>query len=128
MEQKMKKNDIILIGGILVLALLAYAGMTFFQGANTHDAEAVVLIDGVEYGSFPLDTDVVEHIELPDGSYNVLEIKDGKADVTEASCPDGICVNHRAVSRQKQSITCLPNKLVVEIRNGEVSDVDAVTN
>lgn len=128
MEQKTKKNDIILIGGILVLALVAYVGMTFFQGANTHDAEAVVLIDGVEYGSFPLDTDVVERIELPDGSYNVLEIKEGKADVTEASCPDGICVNHRAVSRQKQSITCLPNKLVVEIRNGEASDVDAITN
>ena len=128
MEQKTKKNDIILIGSILVLALLAYVGMTLFQGANTHDAEAVVLIDGVEYGSFPLDKDMVERIELPDGSYNVLEIKEGKADVTEASCPDGICVNHRAVSRQKQSITCLPNKLVVEIRNGEVSDVDAITN
>ena len=128
MEQKTKKNDIILIGGILVLALLAYVGMTLFQGVNTHNAEAVVLIDGVEYGSFPLDTDTVERIELPDGSYNVLEIKEGKADVTEASCPDGICVNHRAVSRQKQSITCLPNKLVVEIRNGEVSDVDAITN
>ena len=128
MEQKETKNDIILIGAILVLALFAYVGMTFFQSANTHDAEAVVLIDGAEYGSFPLDTDVAERIELPDGAYNVLEIKAGKADVTEASCPDGICVSHRAVSKQKQSITCLPNKLVVEIRNGEVSDVDAVTN
>ena len=59
MEQKTKKNDIILIGAILVLALVAYVGITLFQGANTHDAEAVVLIDGVEYGRFPLDTDVV---------------------------------------------------------------------
>ena len=128
MEQKTKKNDIILIGAILVLALVAYVGITLFQGANTHDAEAVVLIDGEEYGSFPLDTDVVERLELPDGSYNVLVIENGKADVTEASCPDGICVNHRAVSKQNQSITCLPNKLVVEIRNGEASDVDAITN
>jgi len=124
----MKKNDMILIGVILGLALVVYLGMLLFQGANTHDAEAVVLIDGVEYGSFPLDTDTVERIELPDGSYNVLEIKEGKADVTEASCPDGICVNHRPVSKQKQSITCLPNRLVVEIRNGEASDVDAMTN
>ena len=128
MEQKKTKNDIILIGVILVLALLAYAGMTFVQGMNTHDAEAVVLIDGTEYGRFPLDTDVTERIELPDGTFNVLEIKGGKADVTAASCPDGICVNHRAVSKHKQSITCLPNKLVVEIRNGEASDVDAITN
>lgn len=128
MEQKAKRNDIILIGGILVLALAAYLGISFFQGASTHDAEAVVTIDGEEYGRFPLDTDVVEKIELPDGSYNVLEIKEGKADVTEASCPDGICVDHRAVDKQNQSITCLPNKLVVEIKNGEVSDVDAITN
>ncbi|MBR5565792.1 MAG: NusG domain II-containing protein [Roseburia sp.] len=128
MEQKTKKNDILLIGVILVLALAAYVGVSIFQDATTHNAEALVLIDGEEYGRFPLDTDVVERIELPDGSYNVLVIEEGKADVTEASCPDGICVNHRAVSRQKQSITCLPNKLVVEIRNGEESDVDAITN
>lgn len=128
MEQNKKRNDIILIGGILLLALVAYVGISFFQGANTHDAEAVVMIDGEEYGRFPLDTDIVERIELPDGSYNVLVIKEGKADVTEASCPDGICVNHKAVSKQSQSITCLPNKLVVEIQNGETSDLDAVTN
>lgn len=128
MEQNTKKNDILLIGAILILALAAYVGMNFWQGANTHDAEAVVLIDGEEYGSFPLSIDLTERIELKDGSYNVLVIADGKADITEASCPDGICVSHRAVSRQKQSITCLPNKLVVEIRNGEASDVDAFTN
>ncbi|MBQ8280111.1 MAG: NusG domain II-containing protein [Roseburia sp.] len=128
MEQNKKKNDIILIGAILVLALAAYLGISLFQGATTHDAEAVVTIDGEEYGRFPLDTDIVEKIELPDGSYNVLVIKDGKADVTEASCPDGICVNHRAVSKQNQSITCLPNKLVVEIKNGEPSDVDIITS
>jgi len=128
MEQKAKKNDIILIGAILLLALAAYMGVSLFQSANTRNPEAVVLIDGKEYGSFPLDADVVERIELSDGSYNVLVIKDGKADVVEASCPDGICVNHRAVSKQNQSITCLPNKLVVEIRNGEESEVDAITN
>lgn len=128
MEQKTKKNDILLIGAILVLALAAYVGTSIFQSVNTHNAKAVVLIDGEEYRSFPLDTDVVERIELPDGSYNVLVIEEGKADVTEASCPDGVCVNHRAVSKQNQSITCLPNKLVVEIRNGEEADVDAITN
>lgn len=128
MEQRGKKNDIILIGVILIMALAAYAGMNFWQGANTHNAEAVVLIDGEEYGRFPLNADMTKRIELPDGGYNVLEIKEGKADVTEASCPDGICVSHRAVSKQNQSITCLPNKLVVEIQNGDMSDVDAITN
>ena len=128
MEQNTKKNDILLVAVILVLALVAYFGMSIFQEANTHNAEAVVLIDGEEYGRFPLANDLTKRIELEDGSYNVLVIADGKADITEASCPDGICVSHRAVNKQNQSITCLPNKLVVEIRNGESSDVDAFAN
>ena len=128
MEDNKKKNDIILIGGGLILALVVYFVMTFFQGQATHNAKAVVTIDGEVYGSFPLDTDHVEKIDLPDGSYNILEIKDGKADITEASCPDGICVDHRAVNKQSQSIVCLPNKVVVEIESGEEAELDAVTN
>lgn len=128
MKNMEKRNDFILIAGILVLALAAYLGITYYQGANTENAVAVVTVDDVEYGRFPLDEDRIERIELSDGSYNILEIKDGKADVTEASCPDGICVNHRAVSKQNQSIVCLPNKVVVVIENGAEADVDTVTN
>ena len=128
MEENKKKNDLILIGVLLVVALVAYFCISFFQGANTKNGVAVVTIDDAEYGRFPLVVDTEERIELPDGSYNLLVIQDGKADVTEASCPDGICVNHRAISKQGQSIVCLPNKVVVEIENGEESDLDAVTN
>ena len=128
MEEKKTKNDLLLIGGALVLALVAYLIMTFFQGQATHNAMAVVTIDGKWYGSYSLAEDTIEKIELPDGSYNMLEIKEGKADITEASCPDGICVNHRAVSKQSQSIVCLPNKVVVEIESGEEPELDAVTN
>ena len=128
MEEKKTKNDLLLIGGALVLALVAYLIMTFFQGQATHNAKAVVTIDGKWYGSYSLAEDTIEKIELPDGSYNMLEIKEGKADITEASCPDKICVNHRDISKRGESITCLPNKVIIEIRNGESSDLDAITN
>lgn len=128
MEQDKRKNDVILIGILLMTALAAYLGMRFFQGAATKNGAAVVKIDETEYGRFPLAADTEERIELPDGSYNLLVIKEGKAEITEASCPDGICVNHRAISRQGQSIVCLPNKVVVEIENGGEPELDAVTN
>lgn len=124
----MKKNDWILMIALLAVAGLIGVGYTFIQGANTENAEAVVLIDGKEYGRFSLDKDREERIELSDGSYNILVIKDGKADMTEASCPDKICVNHRDISKRGESITCLPNKVIIEIRNGESSDLDAITN
>lgn len=128
MEKKTGKNDIILIGIILVVAVLAYVGIRYYQTVSTKSAVAVVKVHEKEYGRFPLNKDITEKIELTDGSYNLLEIKDGKADITEASCPDGICVNHRAVSKQNETIVCLPNEVVVEIENGEESDVDSMTN
>lgn len=123
----MKKNDWILIIGLIAIAVVIGVGYTLLQGNATENAVAVVSIDGKEYGRFPLDKDCEERIELEDGSYNILVIKDGKADMTEASCPDKICVNHRNISKKNESITCLPNKVIIEIENGEDSDLDAVT-
>lgn len=126
MEKRSRKNDMILILALLIVALIAYFGIGIYQEMNTRDGVAVITIDGVEYGRYPLAEDIVEKIELPDGAYNLLVIEDGQADVTEASCPDGICVNHREISKRGQSIVCLPNKVVVEIINGEESEIDFV--
>lgn len=128
MEEKKRKNDRLLIFGGLALALAGYLALTFFQNQATQNAQVVVTIDGEWYAAYPIDTDRIERISLPDGSYNVLEIKNGKAEISEASCPDGICVKHRAVNKQSQSIVCLPNKVVVEIESGEEAELDAVTN
>lgn len=128
METKKRKNDLILIAVFLAAAVSAYLGLLFFQGASTKSGVAVVTIHGAEYGRYPLTMDITERIKLSDGSYNVLEIKDGEAEITEASCPDGICVKHRPISRKGQSIVCLPNKVIVEIENGEASELDFITN
>lgn len=123
----MKKNDLILIGVITVLALSAFGGISLYSADSTKEAEAVVRVDGQEQGRYPLDKDRIVKIELADGSYNILEIKDGKADMTEATCPDKICVDHRPVNKRGESLVCLPNQVVVEIENGVGSEVDSST-
>ena len=50
--------------------------------------------------------------------YNIVEIKDGKVSVIEASCKNQVCVKHSPVSRSGESIVCLPNRLVVRIDSG----------
>lgn len=124
----MKKNDIILIAVLLAAALLTAVGMRIWQMNNTRDAaKVVVTIDGQVYGTYPLDEDRTERIELQDGSYNILTISDGYADVTEASCPDQICVKHNHIKYSKESIVCLPNKVVVTVEGGEDSEIDGTT-
>lgn len=124
----MKKNDVILIAGLLLAALAAFGGISWYLSAGTQKAEAVVEVDGQEEGRYPLDQDTSVEIQLEDGSYNRLEIKDGRAEITEASCPDKICVDHRPVSRRGESLVCLPNKVVVEIVNGQEAEVDGMTH
>ncbi len=111
---KIRKSDMLLC---LLIAVIALGMFLFFrfQSAVGSNGEAVVTIDGVEYGRYSLQKDRVEKISLPNGAYNVLEIKDGEADIIEASCPDGICVAHQKISRSDQTIVCLPNKMVVFI-------------
>lgn len=123
-DTQRKKNDLLLIIVLLIIALMIGIGYSCLQGMETKHPVAVVTVDGKEYGRFPLDKDREERIESSDGSYNILLIKDGVADMTGASCPDFICVNHRSIRKKNESITCLPNKVIITIENGDESELD----
>lgn len=122
----MKKNDVILVIALLAFALAAFGGVSLYSRLSMNKPEAVVYLDGVEQGRYPLSEDTTVEIRQGIG-WNILQIRDGKADITEASCPDKVCVNHRPVNGQGESLVCLPNKMVVEIENGEETGVDAGT-
>ena len=124
----MKKNDIILLALITVVTLITIGALRIWQISNTKEtAVAVVTIDGVVYGTYPLSNDYTERIEFPDGSYNILTISDGYADVTEASCPDQVCVHHNHIKYSGESIVCLPNRMIVEVKGGEENEIDGST-
>jgi hypothetical protein len=50
-------------------------------------------------------------------------VKDGTIFVTETDCHDKICLKTGAVSKNGQSIVCLPKKITVKII-GEDSEAD----
>lgn len=121
-DSDMKKNDIILA---IMILLTAGVGMLWYMGIGKQDAGTVtVTIDGELFGTYSLKKDQ----DIPIYNTNYLIIKDGQADMMEADCPDQICVDHKAISKNKETIVCLPNKVVVEVVGGEKADMDAVTN
>lgn len=120
----MKRNDLILIGTLLGIAAVLFLTM-FFVKRNTVNGEAVVLIEGVEYGRYPLSKDAV--IEIPGLlGENVLTIRDGKAHMSEAVCPDKICMDFGEIHYNTEMIVCRPGSIVVIIENGDPSELDAV--
>ena len=91
------------------------------KGANC----VVVKVDGKIEGTYSLGED--QEISI-NGGTNTLVIKNNRAKMKEADCPDQLCVNQKAISKNNESIICLPNKVVVEVESSENSEFDAVSN
>jgi hypothetical protein len=120
-----KKKDIILL---LVILFIALGGLLIFRITQKSGDMVVVAVDGVVTQEYPLNKDLTVDIKGVNGGTNHLVIKDGYADVTEASCPDKICVKSRKINKTGESIICLPNKVVVKIVGRDTPEVDGSTN
>ncbi|MCI5713616.1 MAG: NusG domain II-containing protein [Lachnospiraceae bacterium] len=124
-KKRFGKNDILFIGGILGIALLFMLLVFFLQ--NKEGACVEVTVDEKVYGTYDLN----ENQEIPitiDGEVtNVLTIKDGKAKMTDADCPDHLCMHQKAISKEKETIVCLPNKVVAEVTGSkEKQEFDSI--
>lgn len=119
----LKKKDGILI---LIVILVAAAAFLLHQFVGGNGGNVVkVKVDGKVTGTYSLDKD--QTIEI-NGGTNRLRIKNKEAKMIDADCPDQLCVHQKAVSKNHESIICLPNKVVVEVENGKVNEFDAVAN
>ena len=59
------------------------------------------------------------------------KIKDGKVTMISAQCPDQLCRKQGPVFRPGETIVCLPNKVVLEIKGSgetETKPLDATVN
>lgn len=112
---------------VIVLLMAAAAGaLAFLQFRQTPGAQARVLQDGQVVDILSLEQPGEHRYEAPGGGYNIVCIQDGAVSVTQADCPDQICVRHAATNLSGDPIVCLPNRLVVEVFAGEAS-VDGVS-
>lgn len=131
MRKRFGRNDIILISVIVIIsvALLLVWKLVYLKGQNSDsDAFVRVTVDGKVYGTYPLSKDDTIEIKNVDGDVtNTLVIKDGVADVTAADCPDHLCVKQKAISKEGESIICLPNKVVVTVKSNTKSDIDSIS-
>ncbi len=118
--RRKRRNDIVFILALVIIC--ASVGLSFLFLREVGDS-VTVTIDGSDYGTYALSNDVTVEIKNTDGAVtNILIIKDGKAHVEYASCPDGICVAHKPILREGESIVCLPNRVVITVVSSESSN------
>lgn len=111
---KKTKNDIYLVFGLLAAALIIFAGYRFLNRGIS--SVAVVSVDGSAIWELPLEEDTELILEGVNGGTNHLVIREGAVSITEASCPDKICVHEGEKKEKGEAITCLPNRVIVTIK------------
>lgn len=122
MKIGLKKKDWILILIIICAACLTVFVHIFIGGKGVN--RVVVKIEGVIQGTYSLSEEGEYEIG---GGKNILLIRNGKASMLEADCPDQLCVHQKPISLNQESIICLPNKVVAEVESGTSREFDAVT-
>ena len=124
-EKKKYTRDLILVGMLLLAALLLFFLMREKQTKETGTgAVAVVTVDGEEFGRYSLNQNGTF---LLNGGSNTLVVENGEAWVSEANCPDKVCMGMGKISRNGEFIACLPNRLIVIVEGGEQSPFDGKT-
>lgn len=103
------------LGGIVLLSLRSAPGTVADIYQNGEFLQTLRLDEPVGYTLF-----------AANGGSNTIVVQDGRICVSQATCPDQVCVNQGWVNTDATPIVCLPNQLVIQVKGGE-RDLDAAT-
>ena len=101
--------DIILIAAVLIIALSVFL---IVELSRKEGAFVRVSVNGESVAEYSLSVDGEYSLN---GGTNILVIENGEAYIKWADCPRQICVKDGKISRTGERITCLENRVVVEV-------------
>lgn len=119
----MKKLDGIIIIFLVFISILPI-GLVFKKGFCNDKKEVVISYDGKIHSRFLLNEVKNKEVLIESsGHKNLVYIRDGKVIMKETDCKDKICMKQGEISKVGESIVCLPNKVFIEIKGKEKSDI-----
>ena len=117
------KRDIVFLTALFLFGVALTFCIYHFSGSGS---EIRITVDGALFGVYDLRENQEITVECENG-VNVIAIENGEAYMKAADCPDGLCMHQGKISRDKQTIVCLPHKLVVEAVGGKAQGYDAIS-
>ena len=124
-----RKKAVLLAAVLLVIAILCGIRIYAVSHNATGNSQALyadIYQNGELLQTIRLDTVTDEYtFEVPGegGASNTVCVRSGSIAIISATCPDQICVHQGFISTSLLPITCLPNRLVIRVRE-EVSVPD----
>lgn len=131
MKRRARKAELLFAAAVLAVAVGGFALAHAADAAHT-DGHAVATIarDGVTVETIDLDAvDEPYTLRLDDErGTNAVAVEPGRISVTQADCPDEVCVRTGWIDGPATPIACVPHGLTITVaREGGAADgLDAV--
>lgn len=125
-----RKKAVLLAAVLLVTAIFSIVwiyAVSHISPENSQALYADIYQNGELLQTIRLDTLVGEYtfeISGDAGATNTICVRPGSIAIVSASCPDQICVHQGFISTSLLPITCLPNRLVIRVREEAVTPDD----
>ena len=117
-----QKNALIITAFLILLCLCSIVFLLLPRTKTNYTAD--LYQDGVLIMTIPLDGTQEERtftIEGKNGGVNEIQVLSHSIRILSADCPDRLCVKQGFIQDSRLPITCLPNRLVIQLRPSEVS-------
>lgn len=124
MNRKFGMRDCLFLASLFLFGMLLTIGIYRF---SERGSKITITVDGQLYGTYALREPQEIPIELEGRIANVIVIENGSAYMKDADCPDKLCMHQGAIFRDRQTIVCLPHKLVVEVVGGKKEEYDSIS-
>lgn len=117
-----QKKAVLLTAVLLVIAALCGIRIYVVSHSSVEDSQALyadLYQNGELLQTIRLDTVIGEYtfeVSGDAGATNTVCVRPGSIAIVSASCPDQICVHQGFISTSLLPITCLPNRLVIRVR------------
>lgn len=124
-----KKLDIIIILFLIILSFVPYLIFAKTLSKDYSSTYANIKVSGDVYDNIPLSFFKGEKTLVVKTNHgnNTISIKDNTIKIIEADCRDDLCIKQGVISKVGQTIVCLPNELIIEIKGDESnSDSDTI--
>jgi len=126
---KSNKFWLLILGGVVVASAIIALLFWRVAASETPAVQASIYKNGelTRTVGIPLIT-IRFNVTVQDrSSFNTIEVERGRLRMSDASCPDGVCIRQGWKSGGVMPIVCLPNRVVVTFEGGSADNgVDAV--
>jgi hypothetical protein len=118
---KITRYDLTLALGLILLSIILFAQKISSPAGGL----AEIYINNKLTDRIRLSEDKVYCYDVPLGQI-IVSVEQGKIRVAQSHCPLHLCVKQGAINKQGEIIVCLPNRFMIVVSKGKLTELDGV--